>query len=165
MHLQDKKNFLPSSTTGEVVPAPGLSFCQSTDLINHFPSQYGTEDMNNISSKKRGEGRSCLSAHHCKISGFHLWRTVWRTLCSLCLRRVLGKLSVIRKLQVKSNTKCVCLAVSEDRRHRLDCAESCKVAGYRKRFFDLGSFLVQIQGLFLLTRCWWRWLKNMQVLT
>ena len=55
----------------------------------------------------------------------------------VCLRRVLGRLSVLRNVQVKNNTKCVCLAVFENRKHRLDCAENCKVFGYRKRFFNL----------------------------
>lgn len=65
--------------TGEVVPAPGLSFCQWpwTWSITS-PHSIEQEDVNNTSSKRRGEGRSCLSAHHCKSNGFHLWRTAWR---------------------------------------------------------------------------------------
>lgn len=91
------------------------------------------QDMNNTSSKRRGEGRSFLSAYHCKTNGFHLWRTALKDSVFVCLRRVLGKLNVMRN----HSTKCVCLVVSKDRKHKLDwdCTESCKGAGYGKRFF------------------------------
>lgn len=161
-----------SKTRISFLQAPLGRLCQPLGSVFANPQTWSITSPHSMEQKtwtisllRKGEKEDPASLPTTARSVAFTYEELSEGLCSLCLRRVLGKLSVIRKLQVKSNTKCVCLAVSEDRRHRLDCAESCEVAGYRKRFFDLGSFLVQIQGLFLLTRCWWRWLKNTQVLT
>lgn len=55
----------------------------------------------------------------------------------VCLRRVLGRLIVQRNLHNKDNTKCMCSAISEDRRHRVDCAENCRGLDTGKDFFNL----------------------------
>lgn len=97
--------------------------------VNHFPVQQGTARHEHHLLWERGR-RNILPC----------WRSLqWQQLSSLnsclkgsifvCLRRVLGRLSVVRNLQVNNNIKCVCLAVFEDRKHRLDCTENCRGFG------------------------------------